>query len=67
MVTSKMVKTAKQEGRVCEKCGWIISKKNWAKGYRQCPGCWSASKGVQVRTGAYPYRDEPKDMTGEMQ
>jgi len=60
------VRRAKIEGRVCSQCGWIISKKNWAKGYRLCAGCFDANKGVNVRGGYFPYADEPVDRTGEM-
>jgi len=61
----KTLRIAKQEGRVCEKCGWIITKKNWKKRYRMCPGCYYASKGVSTKKGHYPYADEPKNLTGE--
>lgn len=58
--------TAKKEGRICKSCGWMISKKNWKKGYRLCAGCYSAHQGVNPKGGAYPTRDEPRDKTGEM-
>lgn len=57
---------AKAEGRLCSHCGWIITVKNWAKGYRLCAGCYDALKGVNVDQGHGHYRDEPVDMTGEM-
>jgi hypothetical protein len=54
------------EGRVCSRCGWIISKKNWGKGYRLCGGCFDALKGVNVNYGHERARDEIEDKTGEM-
>jgi hypothetical protein len=57
---------AKAEGRTCSRCGWMISLKNWAKGYRLCPGCHDALKGVNTPPRYGKYRDEPVDMTGEM-
>jgi hypothetical protein len=61
----KLYHQAKIEGRICARCGWRISKRNWKKGYKQCPGCYDALKGVNVRGGCLPDFDEPKDMTGE--
>jgi hypothetical protein len=63
---SKLYAKARDEGRLCSSCGWIISTKNWKKGYRLCGSCWDANKGVNPKTGHGRYRDEPKDMTGEM-
>lgn len=59
---------AKAEGRVCSRCGWMVSIKNWMKGYRLCPGCWDASRGMAPigQSGKYQDRDEPVDRTGEM-
>lgn len=57
---------AKAEGRLCSRCGWMISIKNWKKGYRLCPGCHDAMKGVNVDCKYGKYLDEPVDMTGEM-
>jgi hypothetical protein len=62
----RQLRMAKREGRVCSHCGWMISKKNWNKGYRLCAGCWDGLKGVNVAGGYGHYRDEPVDKTGEM-
>jgi predicted RNA-binding Zn-ribbon protein involved in translation (DUF1610 family) len=59
-------KTARKEGRICSACGWMITKENWKKGYRLCPGCFSGRRGVRTRAGSYPYRDEPAEKTGNM-
>ncbi len=56
---------AKREGRLCKHCGWIVTKKDWAKGHKTCANCRDALRGVNVKTGAMPYRDEPKEKTGE--
>lgn len=60
------LKQARKEGRICSRCGWLITKINWAKGYKLCAGCYDALKGVNVRGGALPCPDEPADRTGEM-
>lgn len=65
-IASRQLRTAKQEGRVCQRCGWMISKANWNKGYRLCAGCWDALKGVNVNGRCGPYRDEAVDKTGDM-
>jgi predicted RNA-binding Zn-ribbon protein involved in translation (DUF1610 family) len=62
---ARQLHRALAEGRVCSNCGWMISIKNWAKGFRLCPGCADALKGVNVDRGSGRYRDEPVDMTGE--
>jgi hypothetical protein len=59
-------RVAREEGRVCSRCGWIITKKNWAKGYRLCAGCHDALKGVNVNGRYGKWFDEPQDRTGEM-
>ena len=66
MINKKAIQEAIKEGRICNKCGWIITKINWAKGYRQCAGCYDVMKGVNVKTGAMPYLDESLEKTGEM-
>lgn len=66
IVTKKQYYKAKIEGRVCKRCGWMITKKNWKKGYRLCAGCFSAIKGVNTKRGANPAADEPREKTGEM-
>lgn len=63
---SKVYTKAKAEGRVCRRCGWIITKKNWAKGFLLCAGCWDAEMGVNVRGGHYQPQQEVTDKTGEM-
>ena len=63
---SRIYAKARDEGRLCSKCGWIISTKNWKKGYRVCGSCWDANKGVNVSGRYGKYRDEPVDKTGEM-
>lgn len=65
-IASRQLRVAKQEGRVCSRCGWMVSKKNWSKGYRLCPGCYDALKGCNVTGKHGPYRDEPIDRTGDM-
>ena len=63
---SRVYARAKEQGRLCSRCGWIINTKNWKKGYRLCGACWDALKGVNVDTGSYRLSDEPHDKTGEM-
>lgn len=63
---AKALHKAREDGRVCSRCGWMITIKNWNKGYRLCAGCYDGLKGVNVSKGHYRYADEPRDMTGEM-
>lgn len=63
---SKYYAQAKKEGRVCRRCGWIITKKNWAKGDLLCSGCLDAIKGVNTPPRWGKWLDEPIDKTGEM-
>jgi len=63
---SRQFARAKDEGRICSRCGYMITVKAWDKGYRQCPSCFDALKGVNVNIGHWPKRDEPSDKTGEM-
>jgi hypothetical protein len=65
-LTKKQYYKAKIEGRVCSNCRWIITKKDWKAGLRMCAGCTDAMRGVDVKYGAYPDCDEPKEKTGEM-
>lgn len=65
-ILAAQFKRAIREGRLCKQCGWMIPITQWKKGYRICASCYSANKGVNVRYGAQPYKDEPEDMTGEM-
>jgi hypothetical protein len=57
---------AKDEGRLCPQCEWIITKKDWEKGYRICRNCTDINKGVNTPPRFGPYRDEPVDRTGNM-
>lgn len=61
----KLFFKAKKEGRLCRRCGWIINKSNWDKGFLLCAGCWDALKGVNVPPRWGKWRDEPVDRTGE--
>lgn len=64
---TRVYQQAKTEGRLCSRCGWIITKKGWKKGYRICSDCASALKGVSgigVDHAHGPYRDEPVEKTG---
>ena len=63
---SNVYTKAKAEGRLCRRCGWVITKKNWQKGFLLCAGCWDAEKGVNVVRGCSKWLDEPIDKTGEM-
>ena len=63
---SKVYTQAKKDGRVCSRCGWIITKKDWAKGFLLCSGCQDAMQGVNVSDGWYQPLQEPVDKTGEM-
>jgi len=56
---------AKKEGRICTHCGWMITKKMWAKGSTLCSGCTYALQGVRTNSGASPVSDEPIEKTGE--
>lgn len=56
---------AKAEGRLCERCGWIVTVVDSRKGETVCGSCRDALRGVDVRGGHYPDRDEPRDKTGE--
>ena len=63
---TKIYRKARKENRLCSNCGWIITRDDWKKGFRECFGCRDGLKGVNVKTGYGRYRDEPVDMTGEM-
>lgn len=63
---SKAYTAAKHDGRLCSRCGWIVTKKDWKKGHRLCGGCRSALKGVNCRGGHWPNIQERQDKTGEM-
>ena len=65
-IISRQLKRAKTDGRVCSRCGWIITVKNWKKGFRLCAGCYDALKGVNVRGGHWAAADEARDRTGDM-
>lgn len=57
---------AKLAGRLCTRCGWIITIAQWRQGKKLCEGCEDALKGVNVQYGYYPDSDEISDLTGEM-
>ena len=61
----RALQRAIEEKRLCQNCGWMVTIKNWKKGYRLCAGCYDARKGVNVSKGHYRYSDEPKDITGD--
>ncbi len=63
---SNVYAKAKAEGRLCRRCGWVITKKNFLKGYHLCAGCYDALKGVRVPMNWGKWLDEPIDKTGEM-
>jgi hypothetical protein len=65
-ILARQFSRAKSEGRVCARCGWMISVKDWKKGNRTCPGCRDALRGVRVIGGHWAPRDEPSEKTGEM-
>lgn len=65
-IIARQYKRAKSEGRVCSRCGWLITVKNWTKGYRLCAGCYDALKGVNISCKWGAYRDESIEKTGEM-
>ena len=55
---------AKSEGRICLRCGWIVTIKDWKKGNRLCAGCTDALQGVNVDYGHNQPPQEPIDQTG---
>lgn len=57
---------ARKEGRLCKRCDWIITVKDWKKGHRLCGQCRLAMKGVDVGYGHYQPLQEAPDRTGEM-
>ena len=65
-IMSRVYSQAKKDGRICSRCGWIITKKNWAKGDRLCYNCEDALKGVNTPPRWGQWLDEPIDKTGEM-
>lgn len=66
-ILTRQYARAKKEGRLCSQCQWMIKIKNWKKGYRLCPNCYITNKGVSCHNLGYgPYRDEPREITGEV-
>ena len=65
-ILARQFAVAKAEARLCQRCGWMITVKNWKKGYRLCAGCYDGLKGVNVSGGHWPLREEPTEKTGEM-
>ena len=64
---SKVYAKAKSDGRLCTRCGWIVTKADWKKGFKECFGCRDAARGVNVPPKYGKWRDEPIERTGEMQ
>ncbi len=64
-ILSNAYTKAKAAGRLCERCKWIVTVKDAAKGHKTCANCRDALKGVNVRGGHGRYFDEPRDGTGE--
>ena len=62
---AEIFKKAKEEGRLCSNCGWIVSKERAKKGLKTCGNCGDALRGVKVKQGALPYKDEGRELTGE--
>lgn len=63
---ARCLHNAIQEGRVCVRCGWMITKPNWKKGHRLCYGCREAMRGVDCKGGHHQPQQERIDKTGEM-
>ena len=57
---------AKKEGRLCSICHWIVTVKDYKKGFTTCDNCRDAAKGVNCKYGHWQNRSEPVDMSGEM-
>jgi len=57
---------ARIEGRLCECCRWIVTKKDFERGHKLCAGCRSALTGVHTSPLYSGFLDEPIDKTGEM-
>ena len=62
---SRVFIKAKAEGRLCKRCGWIVTVKDWQAGCTYCAGCRDAMKGVNVSWGHDQPQQEKKDITGE--
>ena len=43
-ILARQLHRAREEGRLCSQCGWIITIINWRKGYRLCGACFDANK-----------------------
>jgi len=63
---AKLYHKAKQEGRLCMRCGWIVTVIDSAQGHKLCSNCRDALQGVKCKGGHLPYADERVDQTGEM-
>lgn len=61
---AKQFSLAKKEGRICSRCGWMVTKARWKKGKTVCGSCEGALKGVNVSWGAIQPLQEPLDKTG---
>lgn len=63
---AKVFEKAKADGRLCTRCGWIVTKKDAVKGHTECAGCRDALQGVNVSFGYCQPQQEATDKTGEM-
>ena len=67
MNMKNLFKAAKKEGRICTRCGWMITKLRWKNGKQTlCGDCEDAMKGVNTPRGHVQDQQEVIDMTGEM-
>lgn len=67
MILSLEFEKARAEGRICQKCGWMVGKTRWKKGNKICYNCEYGEHGIhRIYGGYWPVPDEPKDQTGEM-
>jgi hypothetical protein len=66
LIMEKHYQDAKKEGRLCQRCGWYITKKRWKKGQRLCGSCEDALKGVNVSYGHPPYSTEARNRNGDI-
>lgn len=65
-ILARNVARARAEGRVCSRCGWMITVKEWNKGRRMCWNCEDALKGAGTPMGHWQPQQEAVDRTGEM-
>jgi hypothetical protein len=65
-ILSRNIARARAEGRVCSRCGWMITVKEWKRGRRMCWNCEDALKGVNISQGWSQPAQDIEDKTGEM-